>query len=292
MSIERNELDNYFMRPQFLEGVGNIYPISISDYERFSLLARKYIVQGMTTLHNLYKVNKKANELDYFVDKGMKMDKEIFYLKSVQSYTPQNEEEKLKIAELNKLYELYNSGQVMVYSIYEMEELFSLVLKKKVTFKYNQTEEGINYIFDIEDGLCITRDNFKEFRDILLWQNVLYEMPTSKDKKINEAIENTIKLQNKNSKSGDLCAMISVVGIERGLTDTEIFKYTYYRLRFDYEIITRKLSNIFVFMLRSQGCDSAKITELSEEVNLRFDPYAMIVEEFKVNSLDKKLQGK
>jgi hypothetical protein len=290
--IERNELDNYFMRPQFLEGIGNVYPVSICDYERFSLLARKYITQGITTLHNLYKINKKANELDYFVDMGMKIDKEIQYLKSTQNYTPKNEEEKMKALELNKLYELYNSGQVMIYSIHEMEELFSLLLKKKVIFKYSQTDDGLNYIFDIENGLRITRDNFKEFREIVLWQNVLYEMPTSKDKKINEAIENTIKLQNKNSKSGDLCAMISVVGIERGLSDEEIFKYTYYRLRFDYEIITRKLSNIFVFMLRSQGCDSAKITELSEEVNLRFNPYAMIVEEFKTNSLDEKLQRK
>jgi hypothetical protein len=43
-------------------------------------------------------------------------------------------------------------------------------------------------------------------------------------------------------------------------------------------------------MLRSQGCNDAKIVELSEEVNLRFNPYDMLVGEFKVNSLDKLLQ--
>lgn len=290
MSIDRNELDNYFMKPQFLEGIGNIYPISISDYEKFSSLARKYITQGITTLHNLYKVNKKVNVLDYFVDMGMKMDKELSDLKSIQNNIPRDEDEKNKIDELNKLYEVYSSGQILVYSIYEMEELFSLILKKKVIFKYSITEDGLNYIFDIGDGLYITRDNFKEFRSIIMWQNLLYEIPTSKDKKINESIQQSIKSQSKNNKGGDLCAMISAVGIERGLSDDEIFQYTYYRLRFDYEIITRKMYNLFMFMLRSQGCNDAKIVELSEEVNLRFNPYDMLVGEFKVNSLDKLLQ--
>lgn len=292
MITERNELDNYFMRPQFIEGIGNIYPISIFDYERFSELARKYITQGITTLHNLYKVNKKVNELDYFVDMGIKMDKEIQYLKSIHEYTPQNEDEQNKLNELKQLYNLYNSGQVMIYSISELEELFSLLLQKRVIFKCNPNDLQ-EYVFQIEDeNLYITRDNFKEFRDIVMWQNLLYEMPTSKDKRINEEIQRTVKSQTKNNKGGDLCAMISSVGIERGLSDEEIFKYTYYRLRFDYEIITRKNYNVFMFMLRSQGCNEAKIVELSEQVNLRFNPYDMIVGQFKSNSLDKILQQK
>jgi len=293
MSIERNDLDNYFMKPQFLEGVGNIYPISIFNYESFSKLAGKYITQGITTLHNLYKVNKKTNELDYFIEKGIKMDKEISYLNNIKQYIPINEDEQSKYNELMQLLNLYNSGQVMTYSIYELEELFSLLLKKQVRFKCSDIEEELNYVFQVENNdLYITRDNFKEFRDIVLWQNILYEMPTSKDKKINEAIETSLRSQSKNNKSGDLCAMLSVVGTERGLSDEEIFKYTFYRLRFDYEIITRKYYNIFMFMLRSQGCESATILELSEEVNLRINPYNMLVGDFKTNSLDKSLQQK
>lgn len=292
MIAERNELDNYFMRPQFLEGVGNIYPISIFNYEKFSILARKYITQGITTLHNLYKVNKKVNELDYFIDMGIKMDTEITKLEEIKTLIPNNDEEQNKYNELMQLLNLYHSGKVLTYSISELEELFSLLLQKKVVFKCNPNDLQ-EYVFQIEDeNLYITRDNFKEFRDIVMWQNILYEMPTSKDKNINEAIEKSLKSQNKNNKSGDLCAMISVVGIERGLSDDEVFKYTFYRLRFDYEIITRKLNNIFVFMLRSQGCDSAKIQELSEEVKLRFNPYDMLVGGITFNSLDKSLQQK
>lgn len=290
MSTERNELDNYFMRPQFLDGIGEIFPISIFDYERFSKLASKYINQGITTLHNLYKVNKRINELDYFVDMGMKIDKEVNYLKSIKDYIPQNEDEENKLSELKAILELYNSEQILVYSIFELEELFSLLIRKPVIFKYSETEEGLNYIFYIDENLNINRDNFNEFREIVMWQNLLYEMPTSKDKKINESIQRSFKLHSKDNKGGDLCAMISAVGIERGLSDEEIFKYTFYRLRFDYEIINRKLNNLFIFMLRSQGCNEAKIIEISEEVNLRFNPYDILVGDVQVNSLDKKLQ--
>jgi len=292
MITEINDLDNYFMRPQFIEGMGNIYPISIFDHDVFSKLAGKYITQGITTLHNLYKVNKKTNVLDYFVSTSLKMDKEIEYLNNIKQYTPINEDEQSKYNELMQLLNLYNSGQVMTYSIYELEQLFSLLFKKQVMFKCLSQEE-LNYVFQIEnDGLYITRDNFKELRGIVMWQNLLYEMPTSKDKRINEEIQRTIKSQTKDNKGGDLCAMLSVVGSERGLSDEEIFKYTYYRLRFDYEIITRKNYNIFMFMLRSQGCNDAKIIELSEQVSLRFNPYDMIVGKLKANSLDKILQQK
>jgi len=292
MITERNDLDNYFMKPQFLDGIGNICPISIFDHEAFSKLSGKYITQGITTLHNLYKVNKKTNTLDYFVEKSIKMDKEIAYLNSVKNCIPSNEDEQSKYNELMQLLDLYNSGQVMTYSIYELEELFSLVLKKQVEFLIS-TEDEQNYCFKVlDEDLYITRDNFKDFRDIIMWQNLLYEMPTSKDKRINEEIQRTIKSQTKDNKGGDLCAMLSVVGSERGLSDEEIFKYTYYRLRFDYEIITRKNYNIFMFMLRSQGCNDAKIIELSEQVSLRFNPYDMIVGKLKANSLDKILQQK
>ena len=292
MIRERNDLDNYFMRPQFIDGIGDVYPISIFDHEEFTKLASKYITQGITTLHNLYKVNKKTNVLDYFVSTALKMDKEIAYLNNVKQYIPTNEDEQVKYNELMQLLNLYNSGQVMTYSIYELESIFSLLLKKQVEFRISKTDEQDYHFKVVNEDLYITRDNFKEFRDVVMWQNLLYEIPTSKDKRINEEIQRTIKSQTKDNKGGDLCAMLSVVGSERGLSDEEIFKYTYYRLRFDYEIITRKNYNIFMFMLRSQGCSEAKIIELSEEVNLRFNPYDMIVGEFKINSLDKILQQK
>jgi hypothetical protein len=293
--MNRNDLDNYFMRPQFVEGIGNVYPISILNYERFRILANKYITQGITTLHNIYKVDKSVNELDYFVENSIKMDTEISRLKEIKNLTPNNEEEQKQYDELMQLLNLYDTGKVIIYSIFELEELFSMLLKKQVVFKYNSNNLQ-DYIFQVEnENLFITKDNFNEFKDIVMWQNLLYEMPSSESEFINERIQKTIELNSKDNKGGDLCAMISVVGIERGLSDDDIFKYTYYRLYYDYMVINRKFSNLFIYMLRSQGCSEAKIQELSEAVDLYFDPMDLIVDrkaKINGNGLEKQLHAK
>jgi hypothetical protein len=225
---------------------------------------------------------------------GLKTDVEIYNLEEAKKCIPQNKEEENKLNELMQLYEIYRSGKILTYSIHELEKLFSLLVKKEVVFKYNPNNIK-DYIFEIENGLYITANNFKEFRDIVMWQNLLYEMPSSESEFINERIRKTLELQTKDNKGGDLCAMISVVGTERGLSDEEIFKYTYYRLYYDYMVINRKYSNLFVFMLRSQGCSEAKIEELSEAIDLRFDPMDLIVDrnaKIVGNGLDKQLKLK
>lgn len=72
-----DEIEDYFMRPQFFNGIGYVYPISIFDYRRFRQLAEKYIVKGANTLHNIYKTSKNVNELDYFVETSIQNKREI-----------------------------------------------------------------------------------------------------------------------------------------------------------------------------------------------------------------------
>jgi hypothetical protein len=191
--INRNDLDDYFMKPYFINSIGDIYPVNIFNYERFRELASKYIVQGITTLHNLYKVSKDIDPLNYFVDMGLRMDKEISYLESLHNYIPQNEDEKNKLCEPNQLYELYKSGNIIVYSIKELEELFSIILQKEVKF-YCLLEDPLkNYYFGVNnEQVYITKDNFNELREVVMWQNILFEPPTSPSKIGNDLIKQTI----------------------------------------------------------------------------------------------------
>ena len=196
---------------------------------------------------------------------------------------------------MNEIYNKYKSGNILIYSIKELEELFSIVLNKEVVFKIS-IDNPQDYVFEVvNENLFVTKYNFKDLRDIIINQNLLYEMPTSPSDFINEMIQESIKIHNKDNNGGDLCAILSTVGIERGLSDEQIFNYTYYRLFYDYTIISRKYDNLFVFMLRSQGCESAKITNLSEKVDLTFDPMDLIVDKNSSiigSSLDKKLSNK
>lgn len=255
LMINRNDLDDYFMNPYFIENIGNIYPVNIFKHERFRELAGKYIVQGINTLHNLYKVPKDKNELDYFVDLGFRMDKEINYLKSIQNYTPQNDDEKNKLNELKQLYQRYLSGDIIIYSIAELEELFSIILQKQINFYCNIDNPMDNYYFKVKDEeLYITKNNFNELKEVVMWQNILFEPPTSPSKIGNDLIRQTIEVEfGKNEDSGNLASICSIVSVNSGIPDEQIKKYSYYRLMYDFASINRQHGNIFTFMLRSQG---------------------------------------
>jgi hypothetical protein len=276
--VIRNELDDYFMRPYYIEGIGDIYPVNIFDYERFRTLAGKYIVQGISTLHNIYKVPKNTNVLDYFVSMGLKMDKELEYLEKVQSYIPQSKEEEIKVNELNELYQKYKSGNILIYSIYELEELFSMVFKKEIKFNCSIDNPIEGYFFcDKDSKILINKNNFNILRDVIMWQNILFEPPTSPTKIGNDLIRQTIEVEfGKNNNSGSLASICSIVATNSGISDEQLKKYTYYRLMYDFSIINRQHGNMFSFMLRSQGCAEAVISDLSQEVDLHKNPYDSI----------------
>lgn len=279
----RNDLDDYFMNPYFVEGIGNIYPINIFNYERFRELAGKYIIQGINTLHNLYKVPKNTNELDYFVNNSIKMDVEINKLNEIKKYNPTNEQEKSQYDELMKLLELSKSGSIVIYSLRELEELFSLILQKQVKFYCDFENPLDNYYFKIEDEeLFITKDNFDELRSVICWQNILFEPPTSPSKIGNDLIRQTIEVEfGKNEDSGNLASICSIVSVNSGISDEQIKKYSYYRLMYDFSSINRQHGNMFTFMLRSQGCNEAVITDLSQAINLHKNPYDIIFRKHK-----------
>lgn len=283
MINERNDLDNYFMKPQYIEGIGNIYSVNIFNYERFRELASKYIVQGITTLHNLYQVSKDVNALDYYVDTSIKMDKEIAYLESLKNYTPQNEDEQDKLNELNSIYRQYKSGNVTIYSIKELEELFSLVLQKEIRFYCLLDNPLENYYFGVEnEQVYITKDNFEQLKSVIMWQNILFEIPTSPSKIGNDLIRQTIEVEfGKNEDSGNLASICSIVSVNAGISDEQLKQYTYYRLMYDFSIINRQHGNIFTFMLRSQGCAEAQISDLSQAVDLHKNPYDGIFKKHK-----------
>ena len=279
----RNDLDDYFMKPYFIEGVGDIHPVNIFNYERFRELAGKYIVQGINTLHNLYKVPKNTNELDYFVENSIKMDIEISKLNEIKDCVPTNEIEKAKYNELMNLLELSKSGNIIIYSLKELEELFSLVLQKQVKFYCHLENPLDKYYFKVEDNeLFVTKDNFNKLKEVVMWQNILFEPPTSPSKIGNDLIRQTIEVEfGKNEDSGNLASICSIVSVNSGVSDEQIKKYSYYRLMYDFASINRQHGNIFTFMLRSQGCNEAIITDLSQAIDLHKNPYDIIFKKHK-----------
>jgi hypothetical protein len=264
------------MRPQFFNGIGYVYPISIFDYRRFRQLAEKYIVKGANTLHNIYKTSKNVNELDYFVETSIQNKREISYLEQALSLTPDNDEDTKRQEQLNEIYNEYLKNKDMINKIEELEELFSMILKRKVKFML-KSEKPLDYCFQIEnENNFITNRNYKRFRQLVMWQNILFEIPTSPSEEGNRLIQQTIEVEFGKGEGSSLSSICSVVSTKSGISDEQLQKYTYYRLMYDFAIINRLHGNMFVFMLRSQGCAEAVISDLSQPVDLHKNPYDVI----------------
>lgn len=294
--INRSELDDYFMKPYDLQGVGLIYPVKLYNYQRFKYLANKYLVQGNETLFNLYKIPKDTNLLDYFVRKGYesyelndRLDKELRRIED-NNLKPTNEDEKKYIKSLYAMKDNYTNNKDKMYLIEELKELFSIVFQSDIKFNYINKD---NYNFEIiSNHNYINRDNFYDIREIVMWENLLIEFPTSPNPYINDMIENAFRLHEKehSSKGSNMCSIISVVSIKRKISDNEIYEYTYYRLMYDYSIIMKEHGNFLMFMLRSQGCNDAEINDLGEKVDLKpnYDDI-LLGSSNGMTNLDKKL---
>ena len=272
---------NYFMKPQPLDGVGDIYPIKIAEYSIFKEYASKYLLAGRKWLANICKYPKDEYILDFFVKNALMME--------VIEVSGNEFEEGSNITEVLK------SDELLKYKISEMEEMFSMTLKKAVKFELLSVIDDavIDYRFQIGEGdKYITKFNFENYREVVMEQNLLFEPLTSPSERGNEAIQNAIKVLSKNGVTQDLISVCSTVSTYKGVSDEELQEYTYYRLMCDFETINRINNNIIYAMFMAQGSKDAEITYLGEVINVSKNPYEGLLKRNGDNQLTKRLQGR
>lgn len=283
-----NRLNDYFMLPQYIQGIGNVYPIKISDYELFKKLAGKYFLQGRKWLMNIVKMPKETEILDFFVINAKRME---FLSSVIVGQPPSNEKDSAIVEKIKEELLIYNSNELIRYSINEIEQIFTMVLREPVSFKSELIDGVEDYYFEIsnDDNKKINKYNFEKFRSIVMKQNLLFEPMTSPSKIGNDLIQGALEAKAlKNGDSGDLEAICSVVSVAKGISDEELMGYTYYRLIYDFTTINRIEGNRFSFLLRSQGCEQAEITDLSSVIDLNVNPYDNLLQK-QDHSLGDKL---
>lgn len=269
--INRTDLEDYFMFPYICK-IGTIYPVKISDYSYFKMLSDKYIIPSNNMLKNLYSIPIDINIFDYYVENGKIFDSNIYELYKIKNefdYTLLDEENKKKYDDLSMTLNAYENGVLNNYSINEMIKLLEIIFRKQ--FKFTND----NIFRSCDNEVNINRDNYYELREIVMYLNILHEVPTSNSKTGNLAIQSAIKHTFGESTSS-LSSICSVVKCNSNINDEELLNYSYYRLMYDFSIINRQHGNIFSFMLRSQGCSEVDIDSLDNEINLHKNPYDSI----------------
>jgi hypothetical protein len=287
-----NTLKDYFMLPQNIQGIGDIYPVKISEYEQFKKIASKYFIQGKKWLINICKMPKEVEVLDFFVNNALYIERAKEMLQRGEHIEHATETEKEIISKLRSELDLYNKNEIIRYSIKEMEYLFEMVLHKQVKFDgtyENKVLRDYRFIIDDDDKKNINKFNFDAFKKIVMEQNLLFEPLTSPSEVGNMLIQQAMESRMmKNGDSGDLEAICSVVSVGKHISDKELMEYTYYRLIYDFTTINRIEGNRFAFLLRSQGSESAEITDLSHSIDLNINPYDNLLQK-QDHSLGQKL---
>ena len=268
---------NYFMKPQNLIGIGEVYPVKLYLYNEFKELSAKYMLAGRKWLTNICKYPKDEYILDFFVKNALMF--ESFKMGIIAD-------------EIKDQVNLIDELDMIRYDIKEMCRLFEITLNAEVEFELlDITNEVIDYRFRIkETDNFITKFNYEQYRELVMEQNILFEPLTSPNERGNEVIQNAIRVLSQNGVSMDLMSVCSAVSTYKGVSDEELQEYTYYRLMYDFETINRINNNLIYAMFMAQGSKEAKLTYLGENVDLNKNPYDGLLRRNGDNQLTKRLQ--
>ena len=302
---------NYFMRPYFMKSINtHIYPIKNDDYDEFLALANMFLVNDIKNLNNIIRIQHETLQqqgvidrfekpkllefdtlFEYIVDLINKhdsykkdLDDKVKYLETVSKYELDKflKENRELEKYVSNLQDYKNNG--IGNEIYKMLEM---VLKKKVLL----SGEGIAIIDnDIIIGV-INKDNFDEFRDVVMKNNLLYKPLLGFNKLSNDTIQKVITLRSEKGKPSSIESILATISVNKNISDEELQSYTRYRTMADFTSIIRQHFNQFYFVMKSVGCEGIEINDLSEEMDLYKNPYDGILQKHNgYNSLDEKLE--
>lgn len=311
------ELDNYFMNPTYVENIGLVHPIKLKNYNNFIRLANEYILLDVKKKNNLIQqLHEKAilngeadrkskpklidcdNIFDWYIsqidaiDKSL-LDSDIKYIVKIKERLNGLKEEDresvlLNNPEINNMLDVLESNNIAFNQVKEqLCELFKYTVHHEVVFNFELKR------FDI---LCnnelygfIDRDNFYEYRDVIMQQNIMHEPRVAPNLRSQEEIDKALKQRFSDGETS-LESMVAIADI--GFEDI-----TYYRLYVEFTSKIRKLDYIGAVIYRANGCKmegdkEIPIPNLAEPFSFKNNPYNNLLTKAKYSKLDKQIMSR
>ena len=307
--LSNNLDDNYFMRPTYIQGIGNIYPIKYREYTKFKQLADTFIVDDLTNITNKGRIQFQEKQKQGLISRAEKYKPKHYdclYDWLIETTNNINEarkslvNQKLYLSKIDKQ-DLINYKQdtefreVIDYLTNDnldlptngVYDLFKMLLKNDVILAngvFNILDENKNKVGEIN------RNNFELFRTVVMQNNLLYKPVIGYDLNSNKMIQQALKTKNKNNGSFSIETMLAVVSITRHLSDAELQDYTYYRLTYDFKVISKMHFNNLSFICSALGGETDGIFHLSEEIKLIDNPYDGLFNKPTTGGIDNMLQ--
>lgn len=311
------ELDNYFMNPTYIDNIGLVYPIKLKNYNSFIKLANEYILLDVKKKNNLIRqTHEKAvidgnadrkskpklidcdNIFDWYVSQIISIDESLlnsdvkYLIKIKERLGNLKEGERQSILlndpEINNMLDILESNKIAFNQVKEqLCELFKSTVHYEVVFNFELKR------FDI---LCnnelygfIDRDNFYEYRDVIMEQNIMHEPRIAPNLRSQEEIDKALKQRFSDSETS-LESMIAIA-------DIGFEEITYYRLYVEFTSKIRKLDYIGAVIYRANGCKmegdkEIPIPNLAEPFSFKNNPYNNLLTKAKYSKLDKQIMSR
>lgn len=239
-----SDLKNIFGQPQYVDGLGDVYPIRVSEYEEFVFFA------------NLLRFTKKH-------------------------FDPE-------MAEKFTLFELVTSLTLQDESILQ-SFLYMLKMTTKLDFEFiNEDNENFKFVCG-KAVLC--NDNYDQFRDVVMKQNLIYESKVFKSKAVKEWADKVLAARAKNSVDMTMEDMVSVIHVFTGNPYEKIAEYTIYQLQHTFQRIMKVEDYHKAIQYMCAGDTDTKPSPFMEKINLYKNPYDDVFKKKdKLSSLDQAMK--
>lgn len=231
-------LTNYFGKPQMLEGVGEVYPISVLEWETFRPLAERFLLISYDLLQKRFKVSKDVKLLDALIQMVLSCE---------------NESDR-------------------TFHFKQLEQLFSLTLHVPIKGYYD-TKENQWLFLDSSQKVCLHRENYDAWRTIVMNQNLLYEPLIVEDERVQSDIDKAF-LRMESKEESSIESILAYVSCFKGMKPTDLADYTYYQLRCDYEMCQRMdLSNASHLYLAQGG--KGTVPSIASPLSIHENPFSI-----------------
>lgn len=269
-------INDYLGNKEYIEGIGDIYPISVVDYNRFKYLAEKYLIPDKHTIEESMGQSINGSLLDIVMDR-------------IKVYQIAENEDLLKMcvdpSEWNIYKQIANQSIENKMLIDEFKEMLEMTLKCKVVI--DDEDYKIKIEKDILDDDEINSNNFEEYRKVVMRQNLLFA-PLYYDDFVLQSMLEQLRKQRRNSKeeSADLEAILQIISIKKGINPKDFNDYTYYQVMAEFSRLQLLENYDWVKLVQTSGFGSkdVKIPKYDKKIDLNKHPEEI---DFNKSALDK-----
>lgn len=229
-----------FAKPDFVQGVGNIYPISMNDFDEFMKVANVLTI-GYERFEDDAEFHK--NLIELFGTKDLKL------LDQILVYFAMNG---LKDDILNAF-----------------NKVFSFICKQNINYS-----EIDNAFINEDKSISININNYELIREVVLNQNLIFLPEKLEDEIMNEWYQLALEASAETSLDMFMEDMITTIVVFTGIDFDKLLDFTIYQVNALFQRIIQSENYKIGIMAQSNGSKD-KVKHFAERINMHNNPYSI-----------------